>query len=115
MKLTEQKCQAIKAGTPPLSRREAEDLRLQIPAWSLNDRELAREFKFKDFRKAMDFVNLIAGIANEEDHHPDIFISYNTVRITLSTHKINGLSLNDFILAAKTDLKAEQHIGEKAA
>ncbi len=115
MKLAEMKCQPIKAGMPPLSLRETEALLLQIPAWLFNDRELWREFKFKDFRGAMDFVNLVAGIANEEDHHPDILISYNKVRITLSTHKINGLSLNDFIVAAKTDLKAEQYISEKAA
>ncbi len=115
MKLAEQKCQPIKSGTPPLSRKEAEALLLQIPSWSLTDRELGREFKFRDFRQAMGFVNLIAGIANEEDHHPDIFISYNKVRITLSTHKINGLSMNDFIVAAKTDLKAEQQSSEKAA
>ncbi len=115
MKLAEQKCQPIKAGTPPLSGKEAEALLLQIPAWSLAEGELRREFKFRDFRKAMDFVNVIAGIANEEDHHPDIFISYNKVRITLSTHKISGLSVNDFIVAAKIDSKAEQPINEKAA
>ncbi len=115
MNLAEQKCQPIKSDTPPLSRKEAEVLLLQIPSWSLTDRELGREFKFRDFRQAMGFVNLIAGIANEEDHHPDIFISYNKVRITLSTHKINGLSMNDFIVAAKTDLKAEQQISGKAA
>jgi 4a-hydroxytetrahydrobiopterin dehydratase len=49
-------------------------------------------------------VNNVASIANEQDHHPDIFISYNKVRLLLSTHKIEGLSLNDFIMAAKIDL-----------
>ncbi len=115
MKLMEQKCQPIKTGTPPLSGKEVEALLLQIPAWSLADGELVREFRFGDFRQAMNFVNVVAGIANEEDHHPDIFISYNRVRITLSTHKIGGLSLNDFIVAAKTGLKAEQYLSEKAA
>ncbi len=115
MKLAEMKSQPIKAGVTPLSRKKAEALLLQIPSWSLEERELRREFKFKDFRGAMAFVNLVAEIANEEDHHPDILISYNRVRITLSTHKISGLSMNDFIVAAKTDLKAEQNIGEKAA
>ncbi len=115
MKLAEQKCQPVKADTLPLSVKESEALLLQIPAWSLAEGELQREFKFRDFRKAMDFVNVIAGIANEEDHHPDIFISYNKVGITLSTHKINGLSMNDFIVAAKIDRKAEQPISEKAA
>ncbi|MGE5172266.1 MAG: 4a-hydroxytetrahydrobiopterin dehydratase [Betaproteobacteria bacterium] len=104
MKLAEQKCEPIKKGTPPLSRKEAETLLQQIPAWSLNDKEIVREFNFQDFRQAINFVNLIAGIANDQDHHPDILISYNKVRVTLSTHKINGLSMNDFILAAKIDL-----------
>ena len=57
----------------------------------------------------------MAAIANEQDHHPDIFISYNKVRLTLSTHKIGGLSLNDFIVAAKIDLLAPQRQREKAA
>ncbi len=115
MKLSEQKCQTIQSGTPPLPVKAAEALLLHIPGWSMDKGELRREYKFRDFRQAMDFVNRVAGIANEEDHHPDIFISYNKVRITLSTHKINGLSMNDFIVAAKTDLKAEDYINEKAA
>ncbi len=115
MKLVELKCQPVKAGTLPLTRKDAEPLMLQIPSWSLDDGEIWRDFKFKDFRQAMDFVNAVAGIANGEDHHPDIFISYNRVRITLSTHKINGLSMNDFIVAAKTDAAAQQYLSEKAA
>jgi 4a-hydroxytetrahydrobiopterin dehydratase len=68
-----------------------------------------------DFRQAMDFVNSVAAIANEQDHHPDVFISYNKVQFTLSTHKIGGLSLNDFIVAAKIDLAADQQrIGQAA-
>jgi 4a-hydroxytetrahydrobiopterin dehydratase len=115
MKLAEQKCEPIKTGTPPLFRKEVEALLPQIPAWSRVEKELAREFKFKDFRQAMDFVNLVAGIANEQDHHPDILISYNKVRVTLSTHKIGGLSMNDFIVAAKINLIADRQTGEKAA
>jgi len=115
MKLAEQKCEPIKAGTPPLSRKEADALLLQIPAWTLNDREITREFKFKDFRQAMNFVDRVAGIANEQDHHPDIFISYNKVRITLSTHKIGGLSMNDFILAARIDTESGLQTVGKAA
>ena len=115
MKLIEQKCRPIKAGAPPLSRKEAEDLLLQIPAWSLDKGELHREFKFRDFRQAIDFVNKVAEIANTEDHHPDILISYNKVRIILSTHKIVGLSLNDFIVAAKINLVPGNQISEKAA
>ena len=104
MKLAEMTCNPIKKGTVPLSRAEAEALMPQIAAWSLSENAIKREFRFKDFREAMNFVNKIAAAANEQDHHPDIFISYNIVQLTLSTHKIGGLSLNDFILAAKIDL-----------
>ena len=106
MKLAEQKAATIAKGTAPLSRKEAEDLLRDIPQWSLADREIRREFRFKDFREAMNFVNGVAAIANEQDHHPDIVISYNKVQLTFSTHKIGGLSLNDFIVAARVDLLA---------
>ncbi len=115
MKLAEQKCEPIQSGTSPLSDKEAEALLLQIPSWSLGDNDILRDFKFKDFRQAMVFVNRVADIANEQDHHPDILISYNKVRITLSTHKIGGLSMNDFILAARIDLAAGLQISERAA
>ncbi len=104
MKLSEMICSPIKKGTAPLSRMEAEALMPQIAAWSLDEKEIRREFRFKDVREAMNFVNNIAAAANEQDHHPDICISYSLVQLTLSTHKIGGLSLNDFILAAKIDL-----------
>jgi 4a-hydroxytetrahydrobiopterin dehydratase len=103
MKLAEMTCSPLKKGTAPLSHAEEEAMMPQISAWLLAEKELAREFRFKDFREAMAFVNRIAVIANEQDHHPDIGIFYNIVKITLSTHKIGGLSLNDFILAAKID------------
>ena len=108
MKLAEQACKPVRSGTAPLSREDAQALQLQVPTWSLSEKEIRREFRFKDFRQAMDFVNGVASIANDQDHHPDIFISYNNVRLTLSTHKIGGLSLNDFIVAAKIDLLVSQ-------
>jgi len=103
MKLTEQLARPISKGTVPLQRNEAAELLREIPQWSIGDRTIGREFRFKDFRQAMDFVNSVAAIANEQDHHPDMFISYNKVQLTLSTHKIGGLSLNDFICAARVD------------
>ena len=115
MKLAEQTVQPIPKGTAPLSRNEAGELLSEIPQWSMGERTIGREFRFKDFRQAMDFVNSIAAIANEQDHHPDIFISYNKAQLTLSTHKIGGLSLNDFIMAAKIDRAADrQRIGQAA-
>jgi 4a-hydroxytetrahydrobiopterin dehydratase len=115
MKLVEQNAKPVAAGIAPLSVKESETLLLETPAWSLRENEIARNFRFKDFHEAMQFVNEIAAIANEQDHHPDIYISYNKVRVTLSTHKINGLSLNDFIVAAKIDRVADRQRHENAA
>jgi 4a-hydroxytetrahydrobiopterin dehydratase len=114
MKLAEKTARPISKGTAPLPRNEAEELLRDIPQWSMGERTIAREFRFKDFRQAMEFVNSVAAIANEQDHHPDMFISYNKVQLTLSTHKIGGLSLNDFIVAAKIDAADQQRI-ERAA
>lgn len=114
MKLSEQTCQPV-ANMVPLSVKEAEAHLVQIPNWSLAERKITRDFQFKNFHQAMDFVNRVAAIANEQDHHPDIAISYNKVKLILTTHKIGGLSTNDFIMAAKTDLIADQQMSEKAA
>ena len=114
MKLSEQTAKPIAKGTVPLSQKEAEELARAIPLWTPGTGAIEREFRFRDFREAMEFVNRVAALANEQDHHPDIFISYSNVRLTLSTHKINGLSLNDFIVAAKIDQVADQRIGEAA-
>ena len=115
MKLSEQTARPISKETAPLPRSEAEGLLREIPQWSMGERTIAREFRFRDFRQAMDFVNRVAAIANEQDHHPDVFISYNKVQLTLTTHKIGGLSPNDFIVAAKIDRAADQQrIGQAA-
>jgi 4a-hydroxytetrahydrobiopterin dehydratase len=103
MSLKDQKCITITAGTPPVSASEAKELHTEIPLWILAEKSISREFKFPDFNRAMQFVNGVAELANKENHHPDIYISYSKVRLELSTHKIGGLSINDFILAAKID------------
>jgi 4a-hydroxytetrahydrobiopterin dehydratase len=82
---------------------EAQGLMEQVPGWELDENKLSRRFKFKNFREAMAFVNRIADLAEEEGHHPDIHISWNRVRLDLTTHAIKGLSENDFIMAAKTN------------
>lgn len=115
MKLAEQTAKPIAQGDVPLSRRVAGDLMRDVPQWSLTETSITRDFQFKDFHQAMDFVNGVAAIANEQDHHPDFFVSYNKVRLTLSTHKIGGLSLNDFIVAAKIDLLDARQRNERAA
>jgi len=106
MNLADKRCQADVVSLSPV---EAKRLAQEVPGWSLGDQAIEREFKFKDFRQAMDFVNKVAGTAEEQSHHPDIFISYNKVWLTLSTHKVGGLSQNDFILAAKIDRAVDEH------
>ena len=103
MALSAEKCVLCHEGTPPLSREESEELAKEIPQWTLKDKSIEREFTFKDFREAIGFVNKVADVAETQNHHPDICIYYNKVRLELSTHKIGGLSRNDFILAAKVD------------
>ncbi len=78
-------------------------LKKEIPDWLLKGGHLFREFRFGGFKEAISFVNRVAEIAEEEDHHPSILIEYNRVGIELWTHAIGGLSENDFIVAAKID------------
>lgn len=101
MALVDRKCIKISSGTPPLADDQKEQLTAEIPEWTVQEESIYREWQFKDFLQAMYFVNKIAELAEQENHHPDIYISYNKVKIELSTHKIDGLSINDFILAAK--------------
>lgn len=78
----------------------------QTPEWDLadNGKEISRTFKFKNFHETMAFVNAVAWIAHQEDHHPDMEIGYSKCHINYSTHTIGGLSANDFICAAKIDV-----------
>jgi 4a-hydroxytetrahydrobiopterin dehydratase len=103
MDLAEEECHPVAATTPPLSRPEAEKLAQEIPQWTLKEGVIEREFTLDDFEEAMEFVNGVAEIAQEQDHHPDIYIAYNQVRLEFSTHKVGGLSRNDFIMAAKVN------------
>ncbi len=86
-----------------LSPQDARTLAGEVPAWTLTDDALSREFRLPDFPAAIAFVTRVAEVAQAEDHHPDIFISYNRVRLTLSTHQVGGVSHNDFVVAAKVD------------
>ena len=103
--LLNKKCVPCEGGAMPLSKEDAQKYLNEISGWELDDKinKISKEFKFKDFIGAINFVDNIAGIAEEEGHHPDIHIFYNKVLIELSTHSIGGLSENDFILAAKID------------
>lgn len=110
MSLQEQMCKPCGKDTPPLTYEAAKNLQKEIPDWNLEADFLERTFEFRDFKQAIEFVNNIAEIAEDQKHHPDIHISYNKVRLELSTHKIKGLSENDFILASKIDTLASAFI-----
>ncbi|MDA1337450.1 MAG: 4a-hydroxytetrahydrobiopterin dehydratase [bacterium] len=102
MKLIEKKCVPCEGGTPPLAKEKIEEYLQEVEGWELKDNaRIARTFHFKSFREAIDFVNQIAGIAEEQQHHPDIHIYYKKVTLELTTHAIKGLSVNDFIMASK--------------
>lgn len=101
--LAKKKCVPCEGGTKPMPLAEAAKLLNEIPEWVLEDegKAIRREFRFVTFMDAMEFVSQVADIAEMEDHHPDIHIFYNRVRLELTTHAIKGLSENDFIVAAK--------------
>jgi 4a-hydroxytetrahydrobiopterin dehydratase len=102
--LTTKHCVPCEGGTKPMSRSGAEALLTQVEGWKLIDGaplKLARPAMFKDFARAMLFVNRVAELAEAEGHHPDFCLSWNRVTLELVTHAIGGLSENDFIMAAK--------------
>jgi 4a-hydroxytetrahydrobiopterin dehydratase len=101
--LSVEKCIPCSIGTPPMEGEELKEMLESIDSsWILvEDRKIEKNFKFKDFKTALDFVNKVGDIAEAEGHHPDIELGWGKVKITLLTHKIGGLSRNDFVLAAK--------------
>src|SRR5258708_39713833 len=105
MDLKNRKCKACDGETRALSPDAAQAFRAQAPKWKIRKDapRLWREYTFKDSARAIKFINKVAEIAEAENHHPDIHIHYNLVKLVLWTHDIDGLSENDFILAAKLD------------
>lgn len=103
--LARKKCVPCEGNVKPLTPEQANKLLKELNDWSLIDEAhlLAKSFHFKNFEQTMEFVNKVAAIAEEEEHHPDLTISYGDVGIELTTHAIAGLSENDFIMAAKID------------
>lgn len=79
----------------------------KVPEWEIEKKAIERTFEFEDFTEAMDFVNQVAEIAEDEDHHPDIDVRYNKVRLGLSTHSAGGLTELDFTLAERIDTLVE--------
>ena len=107
MSLKDRSCKPCKKGAPPLGEPEIALLAPEVRDWTVSapdpakPRRLDRRFEFKNFLGSMAFLNLVAGLAEAEQHHPDLCVHYNRVDVSLSTHDVNGLSENDFILAAK--------------
>lgn len=75
----------------------------QLSNWHIRNNELVREFSFSDYYRSIAFVNAVAYVAHRQDHHPELSVHYNRVQVRFSTHDVGGLSLNDFICAAKVD------------
>lgn len=101
--LASKHCQVCEGGVAALNKEQAAEMLSQVPGWELNDKgdELSRTFPFKNYYHTMAFVNAVAWIAHQEDHHPDLEVYYNKCHVRYSTHAIKGLSQNDFICAAK--------------
>lgn len=106
--LSKKKCAPCQGGVPPLKGSSLAELHRQLgKGWKvIDEHHLEKEYFFKNFRDALAFTNAVGGIAEEEGHHPDISLSYGKVKIELWTHKINGLTESDFILAAKIEDQA---------
>ena len=102
-----ERCVACRADAPPVTEQEIEELHPLIPQWQLiveeGIRKLDRQFKFKDFARALAFTNQIGEIAEQEGHHPRLVTEWGRVSVTWWSHEMNGLHRNDFIMAAKTD------------
>ena len=103
--LTRKRCVPCEGGVACLTGAALEAMRAQIgEGWRVVDgRRLEKEYGFDDFKQALDFVNRVGAIAEEEGHHPEVYLGWGKVKLTLWTHAIDGLSENDFILAAKAD------------
>ena len=97
-------CVPCRGGVPPLKGAELAALAAQVKDWQVvGEHHIKKSFKFPDFRKALDFTNRVGELAEQQGHHPDIFLAWGRVDVTLWTHKIDGLTESDFILAAKID------------
>ena len=103
--LADKECMACKGSTTALKGAELQALAKQLePGWKVtNEKQLEKEYKFKDFREALEFTNKVGELAEAQGHHPDIYLAWGQVKLTIWTHKINGLTESDFVLAAKVD------------
>jgi 4a-hydroxytetrahydrobiopterin dehydratase len=101
--LASKTCVPCRGGVPPLSMDVASRLMEQLDGWSFEQGHLAKSFYFPDFASALAFVNKVGAISEEQGHHPDLYMTWGKVSLEVWTHKIDGLTESDFILAAKFD------------
>jgi len=102
--LAKKNCVPCRGGVPPLAGGELAALAKEVPGWKVVEgHHIVRTFTFPDFKLALAFVNKVGAIAEEQGHHPDILLGWGKAEVTTWTHKINGLTESDFILAAKID------------
>lgn len=100
--LAQRRCQALE-GHPAMTDAEIAAHLVQAPGWQLLSGAIEKTYGFKDYHHTMAFVNALAWIAHAEDHHPDLAVSYNRCVVRFNTHSVGGISINDFICAAKVD------------
>lgn len=103
--LHQQHCLTAEQGLERLTRTEVLDTLRQVPQWRLaaDELQLERQFRFKDYYQTLAFVNAVAWIAHQQDHHPELVVNYNHCQVRSTTHAVSGISVNDFICAAWID------------
>ena len=102
--LAERECVPCRGGVPPLKGDEIKPFSTQLQDWQVvNEHHLQKTYEFKNFRETLDFVNRVGELAEAQGHHPDICFGWGKADVTIWTHKIDGLTESDFVLAAKID------------
>ncbi len=104
VQLAQKECVPCKGGVPPLPKDKTDELLRELDGWSIEQEyHLTKTFRLPDFAAALEFVNRVGAIAEQQNHHPDVYLAWGIVRLEVWTHKIKGLTESDFIYAAKTD------------
>ena len=101
--LARKKCVPCEGGVAPLTPEQVRPMLKGLQGWALDGKTIAKTYQFKNYYETMAFVNAVAWIAHNEDHHPDMEVGYNKCTVKYSTHSVGGLSENDFICAAKVN------------
>lgn len=112
MELAERTCIPCKGGIPPLRGGEIQKLMVQLEEWyAVEEHHLNKTYRFRNFAEALAFVNRVGNLAEQQGHHPDLYLAWGRVRVEIWTHKIDGLTESDFIFAAKCDRALLQKTG----